>query len=93
MTKILLVEKRYARAGESPSVTAKWVEIPDGEEALFLEKQLSCIDEIKSLQLEEVNRKPKQKLLPEDIMTIFNYAALPVAILIAYFIYHLVPQN
>jgi hypothetical protein len=40
MTKILLVEKRYDGTEENPSVTAKWIEVPDGEEELFLAKQI-----------------------------------------------------
>jgi hypothetical protein len=41
MAKILLVEKRYDGTEESPSVTAQWIEIPDGKEELFLAEQLS----------------------------------------------------
>ena len=93
MTKILLVEKRYHGAEENPLVTAKWIEIPDGEEGLFLEKQLCYIDETKPLQLEKINNRSKQKLSSEDIVTIFTYVALAIAVPFAYFIYHLVPQN
>jgi hypothetical protein len=93
MTKILLVEKRYNRAEANPSVTAKWIEIPEGEEGLFLAEQLSYVDEIEPLQLQEMNHKAKKSLSSEDIVTIFTYGAFIVAVPFAYFIYHLAPRN
>jgi hypothetical protein len=45
MTKILLVEKRYDENKNSPLVTANWIEVPDGEEELFLAEQLAVVNE------------------------------------------------
>jgi hypothetical protein len=55
MTKILLVEKTYSNNGENPLVTAKWIELPDGEEELFMMQQVS--NTTNSSFLEEKNDK------------------------------------
>ena len=63
MMKILLVEKRYDKNEEKPLVTAQWIEIPDGEEEIFLKKQLTVVNEkllpkrqnVKSIETENKN--------------------------------------
>lgn len=58
MTKILLIEKRYDGTQNSPSVTAKWIEVPNGEEGNFLIEQIYSIEESSILKKEEaVNLK------------------------------------
>lgn len=101
MTRILLVEKRYDSVELKPLVTAKWIEIPDGEEELFLAKQLkeknSIFSEYKeSLDINlnantgfEDKPKSKQKLSSDDIVAIFSVVAFVIAIPIAVFLYRL----
>jgi hypothetical protein len=82
MAKILLVEKRYDGTEEEPSLTARWIEVPDGEEELFLVEQLKNVSSINvALQKKEkenvgeimsYSHHKKESFLQDKTMLILN---------------------
>jgi hypothetical protein len=99
MTKILLVEKRYDGSEANPSVTAKWIEIPEGEEGMFLEKQLSIIDDsftgtenhsnLITKTTSKTSSKSRNKLSVDDILAIISIVTFVIGFSIAVFVYRL----
>jgi hypothetical protein len=54
MTKVLFVEKRYSHDGTEPSVSIKWIELPDGEEQAFVMAQIFNSDGSSFLEEESI---------------------------------------
>jgi hypothetical protein len=88
MAKILLVEKRYDGFEEKPSVTAQWIEIPDGKEESFLVEQLANTNEkflpdkqnIKPSEIENELLTQQEVLAQRRLILILNL--LPVGIVV-----------
>jgi hypothetical protein len=102
MTKILLVERRYDVINKGLSITAEWINVPDGEEHLFLKKHLDDAKENATLINEEskpkmdlesktvIDFKPKHKFSTEDIITIVGLITIAIGFAGAVFLNYIV---
>jgi hypothetical protein len=88
MAKILLVEKRYDGSEENPSVTAQWIEIPDGEEDLFLEhhlRNMTCVSILKNDKNEVLNEKTADTRFADAIVKLSTPISIIIVIAITLF--------
>lgn len=81
MTKILLIEKRYDGAEKTPSVTAKWVDLPDGGEDLFLIEQLKDINKVEELDEEEIEVETQERIINTPISDALVRLSTPISLL------------